>query len=425
MNIALSGLHYYLPLRVQKPLYGKRAFFVAYGGAHIQMQIPVIRQLQAQGCECVVLALTTAQPVMRRLGMAYIGFADLVEPGDEEALALGKILSADLPTPPIDEAETRAYLGLSYRDLEWRLGKNEAAELYARKNRQGFEPVTVMTRALLKYAPDVVVVSSAPRAEKAAVIAARQLGIPAAIMIDLFGPSCPWAVDAHYADLLLVFSEITRDYLVAQGRPAEDIVVTGNPALDHLSDTVWQGRAKAFLEAQGWENNPVILWASNPQLPGHEALPEAVEAELLRLLQKHPEWRLVARFHPSERRRAIRSPQVYTSTGGEELAMLLHASDCCVTINSTVGLEAACIGKAVVSVDYAVTPHLKPLEALGISLSAGSMEAVEDCLMRALSAPPGRSFRIRAHAGREVSEAISGMLGGVPRRSWLQEACSA
>lgn len=391
----------------------KRIFFVAYGGAHIQMLLPVIRALRARGQECIVLALTAAQPVMRQLGEPFIGFADLAEPGDEDAIKLGEKLAKDLPTPPIDTRETFAYLGLSYADLDRRLGKEEAAARYAKEGRYCFEPRTVLERALKRYTPDMVVVTSSPRAERAAIVAARALGIPAVCMVDFFGRHLPEAADPAYADKLLAFCDMARDFFIGKGRPPGDIIVTGNPAMDRLAETGWQEKGRAWRAARGWQDKHIVFWASQAEPPPAADLPARIDAAVLAALTRHPDWRLIVRFHPGEAPRfAEAGPNVHVSPISEALTPLLFACDACLIIHSTVGLEAALIGKPVVTVDMSVNTPLAGFSEQDISIGARRIEDIETCLMQALVRgtfhPPG--LPPVGHATGAVTEAILSML---------------
>ena len=377
------------------------------------MLLPVITRLQTLGHETTILALTTAQTALQQKNIPYIGFADVIRPGDEAALAHGATLARDLPTPPLDAAETAAYLGLSYLDLETRHGKEQAAAIYAEKGRQGFEPVTILKRALEKYRPDIVVVTSSPRAEKAAVLAARELGIPSACLVDLFGRFTTWACDPGYADKLLVFSNVTRDFFIEQGRPAQDIVVTGNPAMDRLANPIWQEKGQAWRKAHGWENKKIIFWASHAEPAPHEDLPAKIDAAVWKAVEKHPGWALLMRFHPSEAPRPFpASDRIYISPKTEEVTPQIYACDACVIINSTVGLEAAILSKPLISVDMSVFTPVTPFDAMGISTGAKTLDQIEPLLEAAIARGPYRrnGLTIAGNAAENVVQELLKML---------------
>lgn len=366
-----------------------RFFCVAYGGAHIQMLKPVIERLKALGHETVVLALTAAQTALDKTDIKYIGFADLVIPEDEGALQVGRRLACDLPTPPINWLETAAYLGLSYQDLEERLGRAEAASLYSQKGRQCFEPVSVLERALKKFKPDMVIVTSSPRAEKAAALAARHLNIPSVCLVDLFGRFTTWASDPAYTDKLLVFSNYTREHFIQQGRPDKDIVITGNPAMDRLSDPAWRLKGKQWRKEQGWSDKIIIFWASHAEPSPNQDLPAKIDEMAWQAVKQHEDWRLIVRFHPSEAPRELPDdPRIYISNKAEEITPLIYACDACLIINSTVGLEAALIEKPLVSVDLSVFTPDTPFADMGISQGAKSLDQIPTILADAVKRGP-------------------------------------
>lgn len=370
-------------------LTGKHIFFVAYGGAHIRMVIPVMQLLQLLGCRCTVLALTTAQPVMEQLGLPYIGFRHLLQQSDAEALDIGRGLISDLPTPPLNMEETIAYLGLSYAELQARFGPSRASRLYSQKQRQCFEPVNIVMRALKKYRPDMVITTSSPRAEKAALVAAKELAIPSVCLFDFFGTFNSWAYQTTLPRHIMVYSSFTRNFLISKGQPKEKIIITGDPSMDRLNDVQWLQKASAWRTQKGWQNKKIILWASNPQPKGKEALPFAIDNILTEAMRKNPDWRLITRFHPSEAPRFHHAgPDIHVSLPGEDLTPLLFACDVCLTISSTVGLEAQQIKKPVIRAQPTPDKPFAHLRSLGISFNPEALHELEKHIHGALSHTP-------------------------------------
>ena len=150
--------------------------FVAYGGGHVKALLPVAVQAQAQGLAHVVfLALTTAAAPAREAGVPTYGFADLLEPSDKQALQHGERLVQTLSVQAAQREESVAYLGLSYAELEADVGAAEAAARYAQYGRQAFLPVRVLERAIARWQPACVLTTNSPRAERAALLAARRV----------------------------------------------------------------------------------------------------------------------------------------------------------------------------------------------------------------------------------------------------------
>lgn len=225
---------------------------VCYGSGHVRMLIPVAHALRARGTRVRVLGLTTAAQAVRDAGLPLLQIKDFVREGDEAALAQGEWLSGQLENV-IDRDETVAYLGLSYADLVFEVGEAQARRRYEALGRQAFLPLPTLLRVLGQTQPQTLVITNAPRAERAAALAARQLNIPCLCLIDLFAiDEVMWIGQLGYADRLCVLNESVRSFLRQAGRRADEIVVTGNPAFDLLCSPETVATGKRMRIEQGW-----------------------------------------------------------------------------------------------------------------------------------------------------------------------------
>lgn len=355
--------------------------FVSYGGGHVKALLPAARLAKARGlARPVYLALTTAAAEVRAAGIETLGFRDLLQPGDARALRKGEALAAALQVPAADHEESVAYLGLSYTDLEDRLGAEAAAEAYARFGRQCFLPLSVLERAIRKTAPALVVATNSPRAERAAIETARRLGVPSVCLLDLFGI---WERELlarpDYADALCVLNDSVKRAFVAAGRPAAQVHVTGNPAFDALGDAALRAQGQAWRHEAGWDGLHVLLYASSPEPrespgvagEGDPDLPRDIERQLVAAVQAREDLALWVRRHPSEAApgdiAALNHPRIRASSQGMALPALLQACDEAVVTVSTVGLEAHLAGRAVTQVRGSILDHLSPYRAMGVA----------------------------------------------------------
>lgn len=367
----------------------KTVLVVAYGGGHIACLLPVIEHLR--GCADIrveVLALTTAADVCARRGIPFRGFKDFPTLHDERTRAHGQRVSALHPAhPTVTPEESIAYLGACYRDLEDAYGIADAATRFAREGRQAFLPVASLNAIIAELAPDAVLATSAPRAEWAAVIAARQAGISSVVVVDLFGLSeRERLLDPAYGNAICVINESVRQGLIAGGRAAEEVHVTGNPVFDRLADPDLRVRGAILRRQRGWDaTRHIITWASQPE-PSDPQLPRRIEAALLATLADHPDWHLVLRPHPSD---VYTLPpagaQVTHSTRDEDLHTLLAASDVVVTMTSTVGLEAAFLGIPLVTWDLSENTSFCPYASMGISQGVTSFSEFAPAISLALA----------------------------------------
>jgi hypothetical protein len=355
--------------------------FVSYGGGHVNALLPAALRARELGvARPVYLALTTAGDVVRGAGLEVLGFRDFMTPGDATARRKGEELAAQLQVQATDREESIAYLGLSYLDLEQRLGAEEAARQYRHYGRQAFLPLGVLERVIRRVDPALVVATNSPRAEQAAIESARKLGVPSACLVDLLGI---WErkllARPDYADAVCVLNESVREGLINAGRPAAQVHVTGNPAFDSIHAPALKAAGAGIRRAMGWEDLHVCLYASSSepvnvqgeQRRGDPAFPRRIERALIEAVQANPALALLARRHPSEavpdEVQALAHPRIRVSGRDMPLHAAIHASDEVIVTVSTVGVEASLAGKAVTQVRGSILDHLSPYAAMRIA----------------------------------------------------------
>ena len=376
----------------------KTVLFVAYGSGHINMLIPVALAIAATGiARPVVLALTTAARTARAAGLEVVQFKDFVEPGDAQALQHGRRLMAGLKTPVVDADETTAYLGLSFTDLVTELGLQEAELRYSELGRQAFLPLATLDRIIKKIKPSLVVATNSPRAERAAIMAARELHIPAVCVVDLFAiDEVKWLGQTHYADRVCVLNPSVRQFLLAAGRRAEQVVVTGNPAFDALNSANAVAEGQRLRHAQGWLGKRVIVWPMQVEPAVHPFDGTAGDTSLpARALDQVVAWVLARKdVVLCIRSRAGEQPPVAPDdsrihlTGQDwPLPPLLHAADLVVTIGSTVGLEGHLAGCRLVQVLGSVFDGAMPLLEYAIADEAVHVAGIAQALNHWIDMP--------------------------------------
>jgi hypothetical protein len=384
------------------------------------MVVPVALAVQRAGLAQVkVLGLTTAAPVVRASGLPLLQIKDFVESGDEPALRQGRELLRGMGEVD-DPEESAAYLGLSYAELEAKVGAGQAQLQYQQLGRQAFLPVLTMTRILQRIKPDLLVVTNSPRGERAAVIAARALGIPAVCIVDLFAiDEVRWIGAPDYAQRVCVLNEQVREFLIAAGRAPEQVVVTGNPAFDSLQDPENVRRGKALREGRGWQARRVVLWPSQAEpaihpfdgTPGDPQLPSRVLAALVDWTLESEDAILCVRQRAGEPVPPLPSSQRIVVTGQDwPLAELLHATDVVVTLTSTVGLEGQLCGARLVQVLGSVFEAAMPLARFGVADAAVPLEGLKQALDRWSFSPRRQSHETVAPATQQVVRVLAEFL---------------
>jgi hypothetical protein len=393
----------------------KCVLFVAYGSGHIKMLIPVAKALQASGrAQTVVLALTTAAPVARAAGLDVVQFKDFVLSGDEAALARGRHMAQDLGGAVGDPHESAAYLGLSYADLEADLGAATAEVEYRRRGRQAFMPVRTLTRILKALRPDVVVATNAPRGERAAIVAAGRLRIPALCVVDLFAiDEVQWIGQAGYADRVCVLNAAVREFLIAAGRRPEEVVETGNPGFDALNAPETVAAGHQWRWQRGWGDRRVLLWPTQVEpvvhpfdgRPGDPTLPGRALQQLVQWTLARDDAVLCLRPRAGETPPDVPAHERIVITGQDlHLPTLLHACDLVVTLSSTVGLEGHLAGCRLVQVTGSVFDDAMPLLRYGIADAAVPVQALPSALDRWAIAPRRTAQNLTPATQRVLSQ---------------------
>ena len=413
-----------------------RVLFVSYGGGHIGMVLPVMRELEAllPGVDCKLLALTTGHIRGKAVRPDALGYQDFLHLVDARAARTwGELLSESNTSPDVPLEETIAYLGINYLDLIAQHGEAGAAELYREQGRYSFRPLHFMRRVMDALQPDAVVATNSPRSERAALDVAGERGIPAIGMVDLFGlDSDTYVLHQPQPAWTCVISEGVRQRLIARGFPAEGVVVTGNPAFDGLQAPDNQQKAERFLAERGWQGLKPVLFAGHTEpcahpdtpVPVGQELPREIEAVLREQVRQHPELALIVRYHPSDWSSYPRGPDEprihFSEPPREPIHPLILASQAVVVQTSTVGLESAVGGKPVISIENSPAAHVWfSLAQQGVSTPAatpGHLPGVLSHVLAGHGAAPDPSYRSDGQASSRVAAVVGKALEGRPHR---------
>lgn len=398
----------------------KKVLFVTYGSGHVRMVVPVAKALAAAGlAEPLMLALTTAAPVVSGAGLELLQFKNFLrvgDPADEAAVAHGLRLMRAMPGPIADPEETAAYLGLSFQELELGVGLQEAERQYQRDGRQAFLPVGTLQRIVKQLAPSLVVATNSPRAERAAIMAARSLGLPSICLVDLFClDEVKWIGEPDYADKVCVLNQSVKHFLMNAGRTDAQVVVTGNPAFDDLTHPVHVAAGAGLREERNWSGKRVLLWPTQVEpafhpfngAPGDVALPELALSKLISwvlarqdcVLCVRPRAGLAPMLLPDD-------PRIVLTGQDVALPALLQAVDLVVTLNSTVGLEGHLAGTRVVQILGSVFDNAMPLKRYGIADDAVALDGLFAALDRCVGLPRRPSNQLEIHATTRALEVI-------------------
>jgi len=358
----------------------------AYGGGHARLLIPVIRDLKARGHEITVLGLTLGKAVFQQANLNVLGLYDIIRssPRWVKIEDVGKsVLTEQDIHPQVSWDDSIAYIGSGVLDLIETQGEAKALNQYATIGRKAFDQSITANEILRIVGCDVLVTTSSPRMERALVRAATTQNKQSVVVVDLFASiEKAWLTTPTFANCICVFHEMVKQILVEGGRPARDIVVTGNPAFDSILDIP----IKHFTR-----DKPHILFLSVPDsLIGDEF--ESVDSErVARILGEGVSKGLFTveiRFHPNEReeRREQVRGNLLDRSMSHSLESTLADADIAVTECSTAGIQAQLLGLPLVKLGWSARSSLVPLEKLGPTWVARSEGQLVEQIQLAIAA---------------------------------------
>lgn len=367
----------------------KRALLASYGGGHAHIIATLARALKDADYETEIIGFTTAYQFFKRQGLdanSVVSLLDTDKSADEPyRLAVQPFLGGQ-SHPDISAAETEAYFTLGLRALAEEHGLDAALGMVRAKGRTAFKPVSAIERYLRRTKPDVVITTTSPRFEHAMLQAARRVGIPSLAVSDLFlVHERNWIVSGDYAEHLTVISPLVAQELRDAGLEGTEIHVTGNPVFDSLLLRPEHAEIRTNLRKKlGIDDKKVVLWPSavieDKLFYGRACSSvQAVVNAFERLCQTDPAFIYLVRPHPNSpfelpagAAHGILDWKLLTS---EEA--LLVSDVVCVEL-STMGLQAALMGKPVICVAF---DDVVSYPEYGLAKTAANVEEAVNTLL--------------------------------------------
>lgn len=345
----------------------KKVFFVTYGGGHVNITDLVVEELiKNNNFDIKILALTTAYKKVvskysKTVVKSVLDYSFLFEDILEEVYKYGTLLLNENHNneSSISKEETVIYLGLSFYCLVDNFGYDKAINLYNDRKRQAFLPTKVVEKILKYENAKIVVSTTSPRFEYAAILAGNNLKIPTIQILDLFDHIYPLPAAKH----LVVMNQSVKKGLIKQGLIENNYHIFGQPAIENTTNVVKQIDAKEALKKLNINNHKkTLLFATQKLLSVNK------ENEVLKFMDYHLTYdvlfpileklsnfyslNIVIRLHPNENVKDYkqyfnRFKFVKYTNDKLSLEECLAISDIVLVESSTVALEAMACNKKV------------------------------------------------------------------------------
>ncbi len=352
----------------------KKIQFVTYGAGHANI-VKALAPTLSNYYEVQILALTVAFKVFDSENIPYKKLNDymyLFSDVKEEVLAYGDELAKETfnPKSGMSYEESQIYLGLSFWNLvKTSDSKAEAKRVFRENGRKVFNPVYVMKRILKEEKPDLLVVTCDVRMERAAGIAANELGIPVLRIHDLIE-----IYTMSYKACVCVMNEYVKNYLIRNRLcESKDVKVTGQPVFEKNIE-INEKYVKEMNKEFGFDGyQKIFLYLEAPQDPDSDI----IENEFKRMSENHLENLYIIKLHPNQDFvKEEQKSENYKKIRDIELKYLIHAADVVITRDSTGGIEAALMGKPLVIISLS-RPFVLDYSKYGVAVKAGNVEEME------------------------------------------------
>jgi len=354
-------------------------FLVSYGGGHANILSNIYQSLYLRGHDPTLLGLTTAHKLFKDLGFNTLSISQLCQNIGTPILDIAKNHIQSESHPDIHPSDTLAYYSIGLQDLISQYGLEKSLSLLKEQGRKSFLPIDFFRSVFKHYKPSIVVTTTSPRFELAALRAAYLEDIPSVAIGDLFlHKESEWISQSPYANKICVLCDHVRDYLVQLGIPESTIAVTGNPSFDTLSTSNHSASHLLSLREKYNLGTKKIILCPLPPVPvamnGQSfTSPSYIQHLLDNFCSYNPDFSYILRCHPND---SSFSPKQSAHGLIDDTTLLsstesINLSEYIIVEASTMGLEAALLSKKVLCVgfsDYVVYPHL------GAAVSASTYE---------------------------------------------------
>ena len=354
-----------------------KAFIVTYGGGHVNIIKHVAPEL-AKKMDVKILALTVAPQILDESRIEYNQLSDytfLFKDRLEKIKKYGEFLATEEYNPDsgMSYSESLLYLGIGFSDLVEEL-KDEslALEIFKQSGRKAFCPKRTMQQILEYEKPDIVIGTSSVRYEKAAGIAANQLGISVVHIHDLVEMN-PLPFNAE----IFVMNNYAKEKAVVRGvAPSEKIHVTGQPCFEYdlKPDEIEEKKIRLQFNIKQYQK--VIIYLEQPLNKDIEK----IENFLKRKAENNQDYLYIIKLHPNQDfpRNYYRNKN-FIKIRKCSLKALLRISDIAITCDSTSGLEAALMGIPLVVVGIENEIRMD-FSKYGIAIKVNSIDALDTAL---------------------------------------------
>lgn len=324
----------------------KNILVVTYGGGHVKALIPVLKILQQdERYKLFVIGLSMAKAELIKNNIECLDLYNYIE--DERIKAHAKVLANKYHNYDLDIKynDTVAYYGIGIGDLIKKYGEKQALKIFEKEGRKSFLPIKFFETFIKNKSIDLLLTTSSPRFEEAAIIASHNMKIKSVRVEQLFAQSnTPILKNTTYC----VLNDYVKNVLKKKGIDEKQIVVTGQPAFDNYN--INEERLNNLKNTVLDKSKKNILFIS----PGNKNCKDLLEA-LINIEKNNNQLRLIVKLHPNEsgkdKEEIIKQHNSKGIIMQQDLNELIILSEVVIIEESAVGLHSILLDKDLITIN--------------------------------------------------------------------------
>lgn len=327
----------------------KKVFMVSYGGGHANIMKLLYKELKkAKDLQIVYLALTGAPYQLRNEGINIVTISDVAKrlPYYGKIISLGEQYGSQFhnTNSEISLLDTICYYGIGLYDLIMEKGEANALLAFSSLNRKAFLPVNTMMNIIKEVKPDICVITTSPRMERATAIASSRLNIPIVRINDT-----PFCDKIDYKCSLCVMNDWAKQFAIEHsGLGDSDIYITGQPVFENDTQLDEQEFEKIKYHVQAFKYNKIITFFTENGFYQEKEL-----CALGEIAQNQSDTLFIIKIHPNQNMGEFQALEKSNIIIRKDQAKYYFAlSDIVINAWSTTGMEAVMLGLPVIVVNF-------------------------------------------------------------------------
>lgn len=357
-----------------------KVFFVTYGGGHVNIIRHIYRALIHQNIKPTILALTSSVKTLDKEKIPYKKISDYLDLFDykDQILKFGNYLGPEFydKNSELDYFDIISYLGFSIYDLLVEEdGFENALKKFRSEGHKIFNPVNTMEKILKYEKPNVLVLTSSMRMEKAAGFMGNKMNIPVVRILDTIGDD---DIVPYECKICVMNKKAKENVLINNRIDPKKVIVTGQPDYEESLKIEEQvlNKIRKNLELDKYEK--IITYLSQPRMKETEL----IIGKLNEIAVSSKNNLVIIKLHPNENIEEYsefieKKASNLILVKDEELIYYIKIADVVLTKHSTGALLGIFMDKPIIVINVFNSEFFPDYSKYGVAVCVRDLNVLE------------------------------------------------